>query len=291
MLAQLFSVIAPLFVCAGIGYGWARAGRTFDVDLVTNLVTTVGIPCLVFHTLANLTVPAAAFATMVLATLAILAVCLAVGLAVLRVAGLPPRSFLPALLFPNTGNMGLPLCLLAFGEVGLGLALAVFTVYTTLQFTLGVGLASGTTSAGTLLRVPVLYALPPALLFMLTGWTPPKWLDNTTDILGGIAIPLMLITLGISLARLGVRSLPRSLGLSALRLVVGFAAGLAVAAAFGLEGAARGVLIVQSTMPVAVFNYLFALRYRTAPEEVAGMVVISTVLSFATLPLLLWFVL
>ena len=291
MLAELFSIIAPLFVCAGIGYGWAKSGRGFDVELVTNLVTNIGVPCLVFHTLSNLTVPATSFGTMVVAAGAVLLVCLVAGGVILHFAGLPRRAYLPALSFPNTGNMGLPLSYLAFGDVGLGLAIAVFTVYATTQFTLGLAIASGTTSFRSLLRVPVLYALPPALAFMLTGTTPPKWIDNTTDILGDITIPLMLITLGISLARLSVRSLPRSLALSLLRLAMGFAVGVGVAFAFGFEGAARGVLIIQSTMPVAVFNYLFAMRYKTAPEEVAGMVVISTVVSFVSLPLLLWFVL
>ena len=291
MLAELFSIIAPLLVCAGIGYGWAKTGRGYDVELVTTLVTNIGVPCLVFNTLSNLKVDAGSFGTMVVASVAALGVSLVVGALILRLAGLSRRAFLPALSFPNTGNMGLPLNYLAFGDIGLGLAIAVFTVYATTQFTLGVALASGKASLRSLARVPVLYALPPALAFMLTGTTPPKWINATTDILGGIVIPMMLITLGISLARLGVKSLPRSLGLSALRLGMGFAIGLAIATAFGLEGASRGVLIIQSTMPVAVFNYLFALRYKTAPEEVAGMVVISTVLSFVTLPPLLWFVL
>ncbi len=291
MFGELFSIIAPLLVCAGIGYGWAKTGRGYDVELVTTLVTNIGVPCLVFHTLSNLTVDAAAFGTMVVATVAALAVSLAVGALILRLTGLSRRAFLPALTFPNTGNMGLPLNYLAFGDVGLGLAIAVFTVYATTQFTLGVALASGKASLRSLARVPVLYALPPALAFMLTGTTPPRWISTTTDILGGIVIPMMLITLGISLARLGVKSIPRSLGLSVLRLAMGFAIGVGIAYGLGLEGASRGVLIIQSTMPVAVFNYLFALRYKTAPEEVAGMVVISTVLSFLTLPPLLWFVL
>jgi predicted permease len=291
MLAELFSIIAPLFVCAGIGYGWAKTGRGFDVEMVTNLVTNIGVPCLVFHTLTNLKVPASSFGTMAVAAVAVIAVCLVVGGLILHLAGLPRRAYLPALVFANTGNMGLPLTYLAFGDVGLGLAIAVFTVYATTQFTLGMALASGTTSFRSLLRIPVLYALPPALAFMLTGATPPKWIDNTTDILGGIVIPMMLITLGISLAKLAVKSLPRSLGLSLLRLGMGFAVGIGISYALGLEGASRGVLIIQSSMPVAVFNYLFAMRYKTAPAEVAGMVVISTVLSFATLPLLLWFVL
>jgi hypothetical protein len=154
-----------------------------------------------------------------------------------------------------------------------------------------VAISSGHLSLSMLARVPLLYALPPALAFMFTGAKPPAWLNATTELIGLMTIPLMLITLGVSLAKLAVASLPRSLGLSVLRLLLGFALGVGVAYLFRLEGAARGVLIVQSSMPVAVFNYLFAQRYRRAPEEVAGLVVISTAMSFLTLPMLLWFVL
>jgi hypothetical protein len=291
MIAELFSIIAPVFVCAGIGFVWVKMGRGFDVDLVTTLITNIGAPCLVFHTLANLEVSPSALAVMVGATLAAIVVCLVVASAFLRLTRLSQRAYLPALIFPNTGNMGLPLNYLAFGDVGLGLAIGVFALYATTQFTLGIAIASGTVSLKALVRVPILYAIPVALVFMLTGTTPPAWINSTTNLLGGITIPMMLIALGVSLARLNVRSVSRSLGLSILRLVLGFAVGLGLAYVLGLEGAARGVLIVQLSMPVAVFNYLFAQRYQTAPEEVAGMVVISTVLSFLTLPLLLWFVL
>ena len=93
-----------------------------------------------------------------------------------------------------------------------------------------------------------------------------------------------------SLAGLGVQSLSRSAILSILRLVSGFAVGWATAEIFGMEGVAKGVLILQCTMPVAVFNYLFALQYGNQPEDVAGTVVISSVLSFMTLPLLLFYI-
>lgn len=291
MTGELFSIVAPVFICAGIGFLWARLGRAFPVEFVTTLVTNIGAPSLVFHTLANLSVSAAAFATMVGATVAVFVACAAVGWAVLAVAGWPQRAFLPPLLWPNSGNMGLPLNYLAFGDVGLGLAIAVFTVYAVTQMTLGMALASGAASLRALVRIPLLYAVAAALLFMLTGSVPPKWINATTELLGGITIPMMLITLGISLARLGVRSMPRSVGLAALRLVMGFAVGVAVATLFGLDGVQRGVLIIQSAMPAAVFNYLFAQRYATAPEEVAGIVVMSTALSFLSLPLLLLFVL
>jgi len=93
------------------------------------------------------------------------------------------------------------------------------------------------------------------------------------------------------LQQLKIGDLGKSLVLALIRLLMGFGVGLALAEVFGFEGAMKGVLVLQSTLPVAVFNYLFAARYKTDPETVAGAVVLSTVMSFATLPVLMWFVL
>jgi len=124
-----------------------------------------------------------------------------------------------------------------------------------------------------------------------TGGALPAWLDNTTGIHGGATIPLMLITLGVSLAQLKVAEWKHSLLFSLVRVLGGFGLALLVAGWFGLEGVDRGVLILQSSMPVAVFNYLLALRYQRQPGEVAGMVVLSTLLSFVLLPLIVSYVL
>jgi len=291
MFAELFSIIAPVLVCAGIGYGWARFGRAFDIEFVTTLITNVATPCLVFHTLANLTVDAAAVGVISGAAVVMLALCAAIAALVLRLSGLSLRAFLPALTFPNTGNMGLPLCFLAFGDAGLALAIGVFAVCAVAQLTIGAAIASGTLSFRNLARIPILYAVAIAMVFLAAGAQPPAWINATTKLLGAITIPMMLITLGVSLSRLSVRRAGRAAWLSALRLGMGFAVGVLVAWSLGLEGAARGVMVLQSTMPVAVFNFLFAQRYQPAPEEVAGMVVLSTVLSFVSLPLLLIYVL
>ncbi len=291
MIANILTIIAPVLISAGIGFTWGRFGRDFDVEFVTALVTGVGAPCLIFYTLANLSIGGEKFLSIVCAAVVVITFSGVIGAIVLRVARLSMRAFLPSLMFANTGNMGLPLSSLAFGEAGLALAIGIFALSACLQFTVGAAISSGKLSLRLLARVPLLYALPPALAFMSIGAKPPAWLNATTELIGLMTIPLMLITLGVSLAKLTVASLPRSLGLSVLRLLLGFVLGIGVAHLFGLQGAARGVLIVQSSMPVAVFNYLFAQRNQRAPEEVAGLVVISTALSFVTLPLLLWYVL
>lgn len=291
MQVGLIGIIAPVFICAAIGFGWARMKHAYHTEFVTNLVMNVGTPCLVFTTLSTVALDLATFGTMAGLAALTLVVAAVIGAAGLRAAGLSVRSYLTSIVVGNAGNMGLPLCLLAFGEPGLALAIGYFAVSALLHHTIGIGIVSGATSLGRLARIPVIYAVLAALPFMVWQAAPPAWLLNTTRILGGMVIPLMLITLGISLARLGVASFRRSLVLSLVRLGLGFAVGVTIAEAFSLEGTTRGVLILEASMPTAVFNYLFALRYGRAPDEVAGLVVVSTAISFATLPLLLWYVL
>lgn len=291
VVSQLFAILAPVFILSGIGYYWARSGRPFESEMVMAIVTNLATPCLIFATLSRLTVSTEAFGEMALAAFLCGLGFALIGRLALWLLKLPAHSYLPALMFPNTGNLGLPLCLFAFGEAGLALAIAVFTVNSVGQFTLGAALASGEWTIKRLLHTPIVYALIAGLAFMLTHTPSPDWLYNTTKLMGGVAIPLMVTALGVSLAQLKVNRLPRAMGLSLLRLVGGFAIGLLVAWALGLQGAARGVMVIQASMPTAVFNYLFAQRFKREPADVAGMVVITTLLTFAFLPLLLLFVL
>ncbi len=291
MYEILLNIIAPVVVTAGIGFFWAKTGRAFHTETITLLVTNVGSPMLIFSTLMKLNMELGDFLEFAMfAALSALAFCL-IGLVVLLLFRLNVRDYLPGLMFPNTGNMGLPLCLFAFGEAGLALAIAVFTVFSTLQFTFGIWLSSGASSLAQLLRTPLIYAVLIGLGSKALGLSFPLWVINSTTLVGSLTIPLMLFALGVSLASLSVSHIRLATGLSILRLVMGFAVGYGLATLFGLEGVERGVLILECTMPVAVFNYLFSLRYERAHSHVAGMVLISTLLSFVTLPALLLFLL
>ncbi|MDA8232575.1 MAG: AEC family transporter [Magnetospirillum sp.] len=284
LIASLASVIAPVVLISLFGYAWARRGYAFDHAFVTRLITVIGAPCLVFSTLTRMRFPAADLAAMGGATLASLILFAAVGIAALRLARLPIRVYLPSLMFPNNGNMGLPVCLFAFGEKGLGFAMIYFAIASVGQFTLGPAIAMGRFRPSLLLKVPFLYAVLLALAVRRSGWAVPAWADNTVTLLAGFTIPLMLLALGAALADMKVSGIRRALPLSAGRIVLGLAGGWAVAGLFGLTGAARGALVIQSGMPVAVFNYLFARLYGNQPEEVASTVLLSTLLSYLTLP-------
>ncbi|HTQ98657.1 MAG TPA: AEC family transporter [Candidatus Acidoferrum sp.] len=291
MLYTIFSVIAPVFICALIGYGWVKKGLAFDTPFVSRLVMDVGAPCLVFSSMMEQNIDLTAFGQMALAAFLAMIAFGAIAAAVLQLTNQDLRTWLPAQMFPNVGNMGLPLCILAFKSEGQALGMTYFMVNVLFGFTLGAMITSGKLSLRELFRNSTFYAVLITLAFVLTGTKPPAWAQNTIKLLAGFTIPLMLIAMGVSLARFRITSLRRSLLLSVLRIGMGFGVGVALAQSFGMSGAARGVMILQSAMPVAVFAYMFAVRYNRDPEEVASTVVISTLLSFLSLPALLWFVL
>lgn len=289
MVAQLFNIVAPVFISIALGWGWVKVGRAYETRFISSLVMTIGAPCLVFSALTSLTLPFQMVGQMGSAALATIVVSAAIGLPMLRMMGFPVRSFLPPIMIPNIGNMGLPLCLFAFGKPGLTLAVIVLAVYSVTQLTVGVWLYSGDTNVFALLKTPIIYAVLLSLIVLATGIKPPLWIAKTTELLGSFTIPMMLITLGVSLAQLHVENIKRALTLSVLRLVIGFLVGFFVATLLQLPWPARGVLILQSSMPAAVFNYLIAQHYNRYADDTAGVVVISTVLALVMLPLLLRF--
>ncbi|MBX7198927.1 MAG: AEC family transporter [Rhodospirillaceae bacterium] len=288
---DILAIIAPVMIISLAGYLWQRCGMPFDQNMVAALVINVGTPCLLLNAILANRPDLIVMARISAATILVLVLTGVVAWGILRVAALPVRVFLPAMVFGNTGNVGLPLCLFAFGPAGLALAVAYFATQSVLQFSIGQGIASGQVSARSVFRSPALYAIALGCALIAGDIALPRFLMNSISTVAGLAIPLMLLSLGVSLASLSVVGLRRSVLVSLFCVGGGFAVGLAASWAMGLEGAARGAVVVQSAMPSAVFNYLFAARYDNRPAEVAGIVVISTLLSFLTLPLLMAFVL
>lgn len=291
LIWPLAEVLAPVVLTAALGYGWLRSGAGFDTDFVTRLVVNLGAPCLIFASLTRHDMTLGAIAEQALAALTVVVLVALAGLAIVSALGWSRASCVPPIIFPNAGNLGLPLALFAFGQDALALAVPYFAVTSVLQHTLGQRIAAGAGSGLRVLLTPNVLAILAAVAVKALSAKVPLFLDQTIGLVGDITIPLMLLALGVSLGRLAVPKLGLSLVLALLRLGLGLVAGIAVAWLFGLEGTARAVLILLSAMPVAVFTYLFAARYGRDSEVVAGAVMLSTLLSLLTLPVLLWFLL
>jgi predicted permease len=289
VLSELFAIVVPVYLCAGAGYAWVRMGRRYDSEGITDLIMMVGAPCLVFSSIATLEMERALVLEMAAAILVAVAIMGIIAALLLRLLGLSVSNFIGPLTMPNTGNMGLPIIFFAFGAEGLALGVVIFAILALLQFTVMVWFWTGRVSFAELLRSPLAWAATLAALGVFFEVKPPEFIQRFTTLLGSFTIPLMQFTLGASLARLEIARIPRTAVLAAFRLLIGFGVGVGVAELFGLEGVARGVLILDCAMPVAVINYLFAERYGRSANEVASTVVLSTLFSFATIPLiLLW---
>ena len=291
MYAQIFSIVAPILFISLLGYGWSRVKLPYDGKFVSRIVMDVGTPCLILSTMQRAEIPNDSITLLCTITLAGLAILVTLSSLVIRLTGNPIRTFLAPLTFGNTGNMGLPIALFAFGQEGLTMALVVFMVTSMIHFSLGVSLAGGGHPLKTVATSPVFHAAILSLVLTYTDTTLPTSVLNTLKLLGDIAIPLMIFSLGISLHGLHARSLGRSLFFSTARLLLGLGTGFLLCEIFHLEGVLRGVILIQFAMPSAVFNYLLAATYQRDAEEVAGVVVFSTLISFATLPLFLWYIL
>lgn len=292
MLSELLAILAPIVISVGAGFVWGKTGTDFPSEFMSRIVMNIGTPCLIISAMANVEVQPQVMGQVALATAFTMTAMGILGWLLLRWMKLEIATYLPPLVFPNNGNMGLPLCLFAYGQTGLALALGSFMVMMVATFTVGLFIVTNS-EGGTLKKFqsiaqqPVIYSMIIAVILLITDTGLPRWISNTLDLLGGIAIPLMTIALGVSLATLKINFWKRSLFFSVMRVGGGLALGYLVCELMGLTGISRNIVLLQSAMPVAVFNYLLALRYNHHPEEVAAMVVVSTLIAFLGLPFLL----
>ena len=291
VIAVLAGILLPVFIIAGLGFGWAKAGLPLDRGFVSRLVINVATPCLILDSVSKLGLPLTEFTTILSSALIMYATVAFAAALILRLSSLPLRSFLPSMTFGNAGNIGLPLSYFAFGDEGLGFSAGVFLVAVVLQFTLAPALQDGRPALKTLATTPVVYSSAIGVALLATGASLPDWLDRTVALLGDVAIPLALLTLGFALAEFRVRRASLAVGLGLGRLALGFGIALGVSELLGLTGIARSVLILTGGMPTAVVCYLLAERYGRDPDDVAGVVLVSTLTAAFLMPLLVAYVL
>lgn len=289
MINQLIQVVAPIFAVIAVGYIWSLRGQRFDIEFVTSIAINLGTPCLAFSTLTSLKIQYSMLGMISFSTVIGIVLFGIIGFCILKVFKLPFKGYLPPLMFANIGNMGLPVCLFAYGKEGIALAIVVFAVFMVGQFTIALFLYSGSVSVTALFKNPIVISVIISVLILVSGYKPPEWISKFSQLLGEVTIPMMLLTLGVSLQRMKVFNIGRAAMLSVVRVGMGFGVGLLVAELMGLTGTARGVFILQNSMPVAVFNYLLAERYKRNAKETAELIIVSTILSIITIPLVLTF--
>ncbi len=290
---KLLEVLFPVFFIIAIGYFIGKKNPKLDTDFITNFAGNIGSPAMVFYSITTTGITFSIFIEYFWYSLiAILGFSLT-GLIFLKFLKKDLITELPPFILPNTGNMGLPLCLFAYGNQGLGIAATISSLVILFHFTLGVFLASKKLEFSLLLKSPPVYAIIISVLFLFFEIEVPIFLVNTTMMLTYAAIFLILMSLGIALTRFKVFSFKSAFISSIARVLIGPIIGFVMIKYFNLSGFAAGVLLIQCSMPSAVLTYLVGSIYssKQVVDSIASMIVVSTIMSFITVPITIFFAL
>lgn len=287
LILTVVEIVAPVFLLALIGFSWVQLGYEYSIEFVTKLTMTLSVPALIFTALVNTSIDPSALTALLGATIACYGAITVLMYLAVKVLKLEVRTYLNPLIFGNVGNLGLPLAMFAFGAEGLSYAIIVFAVMAIWSFTFGVYVTAGGGSLTKVLKEPLVGATALGGLFLWRGWSLPGFAMNTLELLGQIAIPVMLVTLGVAVARLRSKNLSRAVLLSCAKALACAGIAFLCATVFQLSAVPFAVLVLQISTPVAVTSYLLAEKYGAKADEVAGLVVASTALSVLVLPALL----
>jgi len=291
MLAErLLGILFPIFVIVAAGYFYARRHKP-EMAVANRLNMDVFVPALVFSALAGKSFDLAEFGPLALGGLIVLLGCGLLAWPAARLMGVQWKTFVPPMTFNNAGNMGLPLAVLAWGEAALPAAVILFMIENTLHFSLGARMLDKDARVLTLWKIPVVAATIAGLLvsyFNLALWGP---LLTAVKMLGDIAVPLLLFSLGVRMTDVRFSRLGVPLVGAFLRPALGAGIAWGCVQMLGLQGTQAAMLIVFGALPPAVLNFLFAERYQQEPERVAAIVLIGNLSALIVLPIALALVL
>jgi malate permease and related proteins len=291
---KLFEVLFPVFFVVGIGYYLGKNNPKIDTSFITNFAANIGTPAMIIYSLNPVNISFDIFKNYFWYYFIAIAAFSIVGIIILYFQNTKDIiRELPPLAMPNTGNMGLPICLFAYGSQGLGVSAAISALIILSHFTFGVFLAARKFSFDVIIKSPPFYAIILAVFFLYYDYELPGFVENTTFLLMYATIFLILMSLGIALTRLKVFSVNKAIISSISRVIIGPIIGYLLILYFELEGFAAGVLLIQCSMPSAVLNYLVASIYspKKIVDSVASTIVVSTLMSFITIPIVVFFAL
>ena len=287
-MASLLETVVPVFSVVLLGC-WLAGRSRIDLPTLSNLALLVTSPALMFSVLGGAEVDFESWGVLVAGTLWIALGTAVLAALYLRFAGSGQRGLLLPAIFWNAGNLTLPLARLAYGDAGLEAAAVIFVTVAILNSTVGLWIAKGENGLSEIFRMPLAYGSVGGLALAISGQTLPRLVMEPIEMLGAMAIPLLLINLGMHLRSFAFRGIRHTVVVVAIRVLGGVTCAVIFIALFGISGVERKVLLLASIMPAAVINVIIAQRYSTDPSLVASAVVLGTLVSLVTIPAVLYF--
>lgn len=290
LLERIFQTVFPLVAIVGLGYFLARRTHT-DMSVANRLNIDLFAPALIFSVMSAKSFDPIAHQQLALGALLIVLVSGLLVWPLCRFIGVSPKTLIPPVMFNNSGNLGIPLIVLAFGEDALAAAVVLFVVENLLHFTVGMFILDSRTNPLKLAKNPMILATLAGLAWSLFSLPLPAAIKTPIDMLGQIAIPLMLFALGVRMTSIDFSNWKTGFWGAVLTPLSGIIVAIPTAWLLGLEGQDAAFLILFGALPPAVLNYMVAERYNQEPHQVASIVLIGNVASLVVIPVTLAFIL
>ncbi len=290
MFLQIFTIIFPLFAIVAVGFFYGRRHAPCMAS-ANQLNLGVFVPALIFHVLSDKGFQLEAYSQLALIAFFVVLLSGLLAWPFARILGFKVKTFVPPMMFSNSGNMGLPLALFAFGEKALPAAVVLFIVENTLHFSVGMKMMDSKISVLTIVKIPMVMATILGLVFGSTGFVLPDVVGISIDMLGQVAIPLMLFSLGVRMTSVDLQDWKIGLAGAIVCPLTGIALVLLFTPFISLDELQYGQLLIFAVLPPAVLNFMVAEKYQQEPRQVASIVLLGNLGSLVTIPVMLYFLL
>jgi predicted permease len=286
--AALVQTVLPIFLIIAVGYAiGTRRNVEVDVQPFIDLIVYVAGPCLIFASIARSDINLTDFTTIAGAALAIVLIMTSVAFLIFNLTKSDKKGLYLPLVFGNTSYLGYPVALFAFGMAGLSRAVVFDMINSLVIFTLGIYIVHQKSEIQEAFKIPLLHAVIVGLVINLLNIPVPDVIFTPIEMIGMITIPLALLVLGYKLTEIKLTAVKVAVLASVFRILGGFLVASAIIELLSIEGMVRDIILLQAAMPSAVMGMILAAKYDRDASLVASVVLITTVLSLISIPLIL----
>lgn len=291
MLITLLNIVIPVLLVSATGFFYGkRQSKAPNMEFINYVNVHLFCPALIFSSLLSNPVDLSSGWALIIAGILVI-VLPGLFLYFIKPKGIKRPAFLVAGMFRNTGNIGIPLMMLAYGREMMGDIVLLFVLSNSLHFSLGLFLLSSSGNRLVWLKNPNIWAavlgisLAPYIEYV------PGFIETSLEMLGQVTIPLMLFSLGVRISHDKVSEVGTALKINLLYLAAGVITLPIIIWILPLTQEWTRLIILSGMLPPAVLNYLLCEHYNVQPKTVASVVLLGNIMSIATIPLVIWFTL
>jgi len=285
---MILSTVIPVFLIILIGYIIGKY-KKINTQPFVNLIVYIAGPCLIFSSISKSDINLTDFLTIALSAIAIILILAFLVFIILKITKSKKVGLSLPMTIGNTGYLGYPVALFAFGIAGLSGAVVFDMTNSLFLYSFGIYIIHHKNEIKEAFKIPLLYAVIIGLLFNLLKIKTPEIIFKPIETIGMITIPLALLILGYKLTEIKISETKTAFLASLFRIIGGFLIALIIIKLFSITGLSKNIILIQAAMPSAVMSMILCQKYRRDANLVASVIFISTILSIITIPLILWF--